>query len=60
MKRSRSRGVSVPSSLDAVMRFVDDEIAKIVAEVGAHRPPAPVRKPRPPRAKTTPAPVHAA
>jgi hypothetical protein len=44
--------------VDAVMRFVDDEMAKIVADIGANRPERPAGKPRSTRAKA--APRHAA
>lgn len=33
-------------AVEAVMRFVDDEIARIVADISAHRPPRPAPKPR--------------
>ena len=37
---------SAGPAVEAVMRFVDDEIAKFVADIGAHRLPGPARKPR--------------
>ena len=37
---------SVGPAVEAVMRFVDDEMAKIVADINAHRPPRPATKSR--------------
>jgi hypothetical protein len=34
------------SSLEAALRLVDAGMARIVAEIGAHRPAAPAPKPR--------------
>jgi len=56
MKLSQQPNSASPA-IEAVMRFVDDEMAKIVADIGAHRPPRPAIKPR---SRTKPAPAKAA
>jgi len=51
MKLSHDTTKSSGPAVEAVLRFVDDEIAKIVADIEAHRPIRPTPKPRGPRAK---------
>jgi hypothetical protein len=58
MKHSQEDPKPTSPAVDAVMRFVDDEMAKIVADIGANRPERPAGKPRSTRAKA--APRHAA
>jgi hypothetical protein len=59
MKLSRSHAAPLPD-LAAVMRFVDSEISKIVAEISASRPAKPARKPHRSRARTAHRHSHAA
>jgi hypothetical protein len=51
MKLSLEDPKPTSPELTAVMRFVDDEMAKIVADISAHRPERPAGKPRGARAK---------